>query len=56
MEQEETKRWERVRQIAKKVGFGEFRMIVQNGMPVRVENIIQQIRVDNQEEFEKSIK
>lgn len=55
MENKESKEWERLRKLAERVGFGELRVIIQNGKPVRVETAIKQIKLDTPEDFAQGL-
>lgn len=40
--------WEALMLLCQKMQYGEFRIIVQNGKPVRAENVVKTIKLDNQ--------
>ena len=47
---------ERLIRLIEKVGFGEVRIVIQNGKPVRAENIVRQVKLDSPDEFEQGFK
>lgn len=49
------KEWERLQILAERIGYGELRVIIQAGKPVRVENAIKQIKLDNPEDFAQGL-
>lgn len=55
MEEKELIEWKRLKTLAQKVGFGELRVIIQNGKPVRVETAIKQIKLDTPEDFAQGL-
>lgn len=48
--------WERLMRIAAVVHFGELRVIIQNGVPTRVDGGIKQIKLDTEPEFAEGLK
>lgn len=42
----EAQEWDRLKILAKRIGYGEMRVILQAGKPVRVETAIKQIKLD----------
>lgn len=42
----------RLQKLIKKVGYGNIKIIVQDGEPIRVEVLKQNIKIDTQENFE----
>jgi hypothetical protein len=51
--------WQRLKIVAEKMQFGEMKVIVHEGRPVRIENVIQRIKLDdieNEKEFEDKLK
>lgn len=55
MEEKDLIEWKRLRILAQRVGFGELRVIIQNGKPVRVETAIKQIKLDTPEDFAQGL-
>lgn len=47
--------WERLQKIAEKIGYGEMRVVLQNGKPVRVDTAIKQIKLDAPEDFAQGL-
>lgn len=39
----ENNRWQQVKTFSKNMGFGSFSLIVKDGLPVRIDNAIQQV-------------
>lgn len=50
-----SKEWERLQTLAERIGYGELRVIIQAGKPVRVESAIKQIKLDNPEDFAQGL-
>jgi hypothetical protein len=43
--------WIRLIQVAGKIKYGKIDIVVQNGIPVRLDNVIQQIKLDDPADF-----
>lgn len=39
----ESNRWQQVKTFSKQIGFGSFSLVVKDGLPVRIDNAIQQV-------------
>jgi len=52
----QTPNWQRLAKLITTVGYGEMRLVIQNGEPVRAELISKSIRLDNPDEFEVQVK
>lgn len=50
-----TPEWDRLIKAAEQIKFGELRVVLQNGKPVRIDAAIKQIRLDNEEDFRKGL-
>lgn len=51
-----TPEWDRLMQIAHKIGKGSCVVIFNEGRPVQVENVVQKIALDKPDEFDRLIK
>lgn len=49
------KEFERLRQLIERIGFGEVRVIIQQGKPVRVDHAIKQIKLDSPDDFAQGL-
>ena len=47
--------WDRLMRAAQRLDYGELRVIIQEGKPVRVEAGIKQIKLDSDESFNKDL-
>ncbi len=47
--------WDRLMRTAQRVDFGELRIIIKSGTPVRVEAGIKQINLDSENDFQKDL-
>lgn len=54
--QSDGKEWERLKLLMGRVGFGEIRIIIKDGKPVRAENIVRQIKLDDDEGFNEKLR
>ena len=52
---ESQKEFERLKILIERIGFGEVRVIIQQGKPTRVENAIQSIRLDAPDDFAQGL-
>lgn len=48
--------WERLIKLAGTVNYGHVDICFQNGQPVKAEIIVKQMRLDNEEDFNKNLK
>lgn len=48
--------WQRLGTLFETIGFGEVRVVVKDGEPIRAEIIIKSVRLDSPEEFEDRLK
>ncbi len=48
--------WERLIKLAETINFGHVDICFQNGQPVKAEIIVKQVRLDNEEDFNKNLK
>ncbi len=52
IDNEEGPEFERLKQAIKRIGYGEVRVIIQRGKPVRIEEAVKQVRLDgDQKDF-----
>lgn len=47
---QQEKQWERLRRVLERVRYGEIRIVINNGAPVRIDSITQQIKLDGSED------
>jgi hypothetical protein len=47
--------WDRLMRVANAIGYGELRVVIQGGKPVRVESAIKQIKLDNEQDFKEGL-
>lgn len=50
-----TPEWERVIKLAKRLKYGEFKVKIKDGKPYMVENLVQQIRMDNDNDYKVQV-
>ncbi|MFA5128552.1 MAG: hypothetical protein WC445_01145 [Patescibacteria group bacterium] len=48
--------WDRLIKFAEALKFGEAKVVFQNGRPVRIDHAIQQIKIDNEKDFDDGLK
>lgn len=48
--------WDRLIKFAEVLKYGEAKIIFQNGVPVRIDHAIQQIKIDNEKDFDDDLK
>lgn len=55
MQPQQSKEWERLKKLAERIGYGEMRVIIQAGKPIRVDTAIKQIKLDTPEDFAQGL-
>ena len=48
--------WLRLMDVAARIQYGEVRIVIQNGTPIRVEVAIKQIKLDSDKDFQDGLK
>lgn len=47
--------WDRLKILARRINYGEMRVILQAGKPIRVETAIKQIKLDSPDDFTQGL-
>lgn len=47
----DTPEWNHLVRLVETIGYGELRLVIQNGKPVRVEVAVKTIKLDDKEDF-----
>lgn len=47
--------WKRLEQLCKRINFGELKVVIAHGKPVRVDAGIKQIKLDSPEDFHEGL-
>jgi len=57
MEKEKIKKekWEKIKEVAERIEYGELRIIIQRGEPVRIEQIVKSIKLDDPDEVDPGV-
>jgi len=50
-----TKEWDNLMHLVERLKFGELRIVIQHGKPVRVEQVVNQVKLDGDEDFKKGL-
>lgn len=51
----EGQEWDRLKILARRINYGEMRVILQAGKPIRVETAIKQIKLDSPDDFTQGL-